>query len=85
MILAFIMIPLIQKDLDVFRESVWNTHRIRAQKDTCLPDGIPNHMFSFPEQYGLEECGMFRTSSNLNQELVFFKVCNINIRENKYS
>ncbi|KAK3744750.1 hypothetical protein QZH41_003386 [Actinostola sp. cb2023] len=46
-----------QKELDVFRETVWNTHRIRAQKDTVLPDGIPDHIYNFPEQYGLEECG----------------------------
>ena len=53
------MVPLVQKELDTFRESVWNSHRIRAQKETALPDGIPNHIFSFPEQYGLQECGMF--------------------------
>ena len=46
MLLAFIMVPLVQKELDVFRETVWNTHthRIRAQKDTVLPDGIPDHI-----------------------------------------
>ncbi|KAK3749360.1 hypothetical protein QZH41_001510 [Actinostola sp. cb2023] len=60
MLLAFIMVPLIQKELDVFRETVWNTHRIRAQKDTVLPDGIPDHIYNFPEQYGLEECGMWQ-------------------------
>lgn len=58
MLLAFVMIPLIQKELDTFRTAVWNTHRIRAQKDTVLPTGVPNHIFDFPEQYGLEECGM---------------------------
>ncbi|KAM7427620.1 hypothetical protein ABFA07_021268 [Porites harrisoni] len=66
-LLAFIMIPLIQKDLDVFKESVWNTHRIRAQKDTILPDGIPSHMYSFPEQYGLEECGLPVTEEQLKE------------------
>ena len=53
------MVPLIQKELDVFREIVWNTHRIRVQKETHLPSGIPNHIYSFPEEYDLEECGMF--------------------------
>ena len=114
MLLAFIMIPLIQKDqapvvqtmdsaihrisnsetncniqwiviypvdsvihrlnnwgLDVCRESVWNTHRIHAQKDTILPDGIPNLMYSFPEQYGLEECGLY-TTPNAIPDLLFF-------------
>ena len=26
MLLAFIMVPLVQKELDVFRETVWKTH-----------------------------------------------------------
>ena len=34
-----------------------HTHRIRAQKDTVLPDGIPDHIHNFPEQYDLEDCG----------------------------
>ena len=50
------MIPVIQKELDVFKDIVWNPHRIRNQKDTILPNGIPNHIHSFPEAYGLEEC-----------------------------
>jgi hypothetical protein len=57
MLLSFVMIPLVQKELHIFRETVWNTHRIRAQKDAVLPSGIPNHIYSFPEEYGLEECG----------------------------
>jgi hypothetical protein len=52
------MIPIIQKQLDIFKDTVWNSHRIRAQKDTRLPDGVPNHIYAFPEEYGLEECGM---------------------------
>lgn len=57
MLLAFIMVPVVQKEVDLFRDTVWNPHRIRAQKNTILPDGIPNHIHKFPEQYGLEECG----------------------------
>nr|XP_026695560.1 uncharacterized protein LOC104266093 isoform X2 [Ciona intestinalis] len=37
----------------------WNTHRIRRQKDTFLPIGVPNHIFDFPENYGLEQCGSY--------------------------
>lgn len=59
MLLAFIMVPLLQKELDIFKDTIWNTHRIRAQKETALPDGIPNHIYSFPEEYGLEECGSY--------------------------
>ena len=58
MLLAFILIPLLQKQLDIFKDTIWNTHRIRAQKDTVLPDGIPNHIYSFPEEYDMDECGM---------------------------
>ena len=60
-LLAFIMIPVLQKQLDTFRTVVWNVHRIRTQKDTLLPDGVPDHMYDFPEEYGLEECGKCET------------------------
>ena len=58
MLLAFLLIPVVQKELDLFRTVVWNSHKIRTQKDTALPDGIPDHIYNFPETYGLEECGM---------------------------
>jgi hypothetical protein len=58
MLLAYIMIPVVEKEVNDFKDVVWNTHRIRAQKDTYLPNGVPNHMYSFPEKYGLQECGM---------------------------
>ena len=57
MLLAYVMIPLIQRELDTFINSIWNTHRIRKQRNTVLPDGVPNHIYSFPEEYGLQECG----------------------------
>lgn len=50
------MVPLFQNEADIFVE-MWNTHRIRAQKQTLLPDGVPNHIYAFPEEYGLHECG----------------------------
>lgn len=56
--LAYIMIPKMQKEIDLFVE-LWNSHRIRCQKNTYLPDGVPNHIYDFPDQYGLEDCGMF--------------------------
>ncbi|XP_028412126.1 uncharacterized protein LOC114534852 [Dendronephthya gigantea] len=64
-LLAFLMIPVLQKELDIFKESVWNTHRIRAQKNTNLPDGIPNHIYSFPELYGFEDKGWAVTEEEL--------------------
>ena len=57
MILAFILIPLLQKELDVFKDTIWNAHRIRQQKETDLPYGVPNHMYAFPDACGLEDCG----------------------------
>ena len=46
-----------QKEINTFIEVVWNTHRIRQQAETYLPDGVPNHIYEFPGKYGLEECG----------------------------
>ena len=56
--LAFILIPVIQREIDIFKNIVWNNHRIRQQKDTELPSGIPNHIFDFPEEYGMKKCGI---------------------------
>ena len=53
------MVPLIQCQLEEFQNIVWNPHRIRCQKDTVMADGIPNHMYDFPNKYGMEECGKF--------------------------
>ena len=55
--MMYVMIPIIQRELDEFKDLIWNTHRIRKQKGVYIPDGIPNHIFSFPEKYGMEECG----------------------------
>ena len=42
---AYILIPIIQ--IDLFKDVVWNTHRIREQKDRDLQSGVPNHIFAF--------------------------------------
>ena len=57
LLLAYVMIPTVQGEVDTFIKVIWNTHRIREQKETFFPDGILNHIYSFPEKYGLEECG----------------------------
>lgn len=59
MLLAYLMIPIIQKEADVFKDVIWNAHRIRAQKDILLPTGVPNHIYEFPENYNLEQCGKY--------------------------
>ena len=43
--------------MNLFKEAVWNTHPIPTQKSTDLPNGIPNHNFDFPSEYGLKICG----------------------------
>ena len=65
MLLTFIMIPLLQRKLDVFKDVAWNSHRIRAQKDVYLPTGVPKHIYSFPEEYIMEECGMLLFLDNV--------------------
>ena len=51
--------------MNIFRETVWNSHRARHQRDTQLPKGIPNHLYSFPEQYGAEDCSAVNTCTML--------------------
>jgi hypothetical protein len=41
-----------QRELDEFRHTIWNTHRIRAQR-------IPNHIYEFPDKYGMEKKGSY--------------------------
>lgn len=52
------MIPVMQQQLDEFRETIWNSHRIRAQKQTLMADGIPDHIFAFPERYNMADLGI---------------------------
>ena len=47
-LLAYVYIPVIQKELDIFRENVWNTHRGQKQKTKELPTGVPEHIYNFP-------------------------------------
>ena len=55
-LLAYVYVPIIQRECDIFVE-YWNAHRIREQENLELPTGVPNHMFSFPEQYGASHKG----------------------------
>ncbi|XP_028394391.1 uncharacterized protein LOC114518567 [Dendronephthya gigantea] len=66
-LLAFVYIPVVQKEMDIFRETVWNSHRVRYQRHTQLPKGIPNHLYSFPQQYGAEDCGLPVTHQALDE------------------
>lgn len=64
-LLAYVYIPIVQKELDVFRQCVWNNHRTRKQKQKELPAGVPEHIFHFPEQYGGDQCGIPITEEEL--------------------
>lgn len=66
-LLGYLYVPLLQKELNVFMDTVLNTHRIRHQKNTYLPDGVPNHVYEFPEEYGLGECGWKLTNEQLQE------------------
>lgn len=56
-LLSYVYIPVIQKECDKF-VNIWNTHRVREQDNLLLPTGVPNHMFSFPENYGGQNLGI---------------------------
>ena len=55
-LLAVIYIPVIQEELDIFRE-LHNNSRGRKQVDKLLPTGIPLQIFNHPEAFGAENCG----------------------------
>ena len=54
--LAYVYIPIVQKEIDTFME-LWNSLRCRLQKNTLMPDGIPDFIYSNPEAYDLEDKG----------------------------
>lgn len=63
--LAFIFIPVVQKELDEFSKVVWNHSRGRKQENKELPTGIPEYIFDNPEEFGVEDCGVTITEANL--------------------
>ena len=71
MLLAFVMIPLLQKELDTFKDTIWNTHRIRQQKDTALPHGIPDHIYNFLVNMALRKVVGLRWYSYFNLEAIY--------------
>ena len=47
---VYVLLPIIHRECGTFFD-LWNSHGIRSQNNLELPNGVPNHMFSFPEQY----------------------------------
>ncbi|XP_020908948.1 uncharacterized protein LOC110246907 [Exaiptasia diaphana] len=64
-LLAYVYIPVVQKELDIFRTTIWNNHRVRRQKNKELPTGVPEHMYHCPEEHGGEKCGISITEEDL--------------------
>ena len=56
-LLAYVFIPVVQRECDIFVRH-WNSHRIRGQDKLEIPAGVPDHMLSFPEQYGVTNLGI---------------------------
>ena len=48
---SYISLCVIQKEMTIFRETAWNSHRVRHQRDAQMPKGIPSNLYSFPEQW----------------------------------
>ncbi|PFX14012.1 hypothetical protein AWC38_SpisGene21869 [Stylophora pistillata] len=55
------------KEVDTFRVSVWNNHCMRKQKAKELPDGVPEHIYMYPQNYGGEKCGLTVTEQQLQE------------------
>jgi hypothetical protein len=74
--LAYVYIPVVQKELDVFRVSVWNNHRVRKQKDKELPSGVPEHIYTMSRAtwWHGEKCGIPVTEQQLQEVAEFSHV-----------
>ena len=58
---------MLQKELDIFRVSVWNNHRIRKQRNKELPTGVPEYIYNCPREYGGEKCGLHVNEEDLKE------------------
>ena len=59
-------IPIVQRECDIFVK-YWNCHRIRGQDTLEIPAGVPDHIFSFPEQYGVTNMGILLSNNQLRE------------------
>jgi len=65
-LLAYVFRPIVQRECDIF-VNYWNFHRIRGQDKLEIPAGVPDHMFSFPEQYGGTNMGIPLSKDELKE------------------
>ena len=43
--------PLLQREMEEIKDG-WNQHRIRLQKKTGRPNGVPSDLYDFPDEKG---------------------------------
>ena len=79
-LLTYIYIPILQRELDIFKSTIWNNHRGRKQKNKLLPTGIPEHIYHFPELYGGAKCGIAISDQDL-QEVTLLANANDNTQD----
>lgn len=58
---------MLQKELGAFKTTIWNNHRGRKHKNKELPDGIPEHIYNFPQHYGATKCGIPISDEDLEE------------------
>ena len=64
--LVYIILQIIQRECNTFVD-LWNSHRIRSQNNLELLNCVPNHTFSFSEQYGRTQKGIPVTTEFLKE------------------
>ncbi|KAK1175702.1 hypothetical protein AOXY_G391 [Acipenser oxyrinchus oxyrinchus] len=86
-LVQFCFMELLQEELNTVAH-IWNTHRIRAQRNTTAPQGRPLMMYTVPHLYGAEDhqcpCSMenianceeeCRTRRNYSCDKTVFELC----------
>ena len=62
----YVYIPVLQKELDTFRISIWNNHRVRNKRVKSFPQEYQNTFtIVHAEKYGGEKCGFCITEQQL--------------------
>ena len=65
--LAYVFIPIVQRDLYEFSTVVWKKSRGRKHKNKFLPTGIPDYNYHHPETYGGQKCGFGLTQQIIDE------------------
>ncbi|KAK6477179.1 hypothetical protein HHUSO_G22073 [Huso huso] len=86
-LVQFCFMELLQEELNTVAH-IWNTHRIRAQRNSTAPQGRPLMMYTVPHLYGAEDhlcpCTMenivnceeeCRTRRNYSCDKTVFELC----------